>query len=34
MSEADKLFEDLGYKKEDYSPNVIYYTNIFNDDIY
>ena len=34
MSEADKLFKDLGYKKEDYSPNVIYYTNIFNDDIY
>lgn len=34
MSEADELFKDLGYKKEDYSPNVIYYTNIFNDDIY
>lgn len=34
MSEADKLFKDLAYKKEDYNPDVIYYTNIFNDDIY
>ena len=34
MSEADKLFKDLGYKKEDYNPDVIYYTNIFNDDSY
>ena len=31
MSEADKLFEELGYEKEEYNPDVIYYTsNILN----
>ena len=31
MSEADKMFEELGYEKEEYNPDVIYYTsNILN----
>ena len=29
MSEADKLFKELGYKKETYNPDVIYFTNIY-----
>ena len=34
MSEADILFEELGYKKETYNPDVIYFTNMFTDTIY
>ena len=34
MSEADKLFEELGYEKEEYNPNVIYYTSNILDTIY
>lgn len=34
MSEADKLFEELGYEKETYNPDVIYFTNKFIDTIY
>lgn len=34
MSEADKLFKELGYKKETYNPDVIYFTNIYIDTIY
>ena len=34
MSEADRLFEELGYKKEEYNPDVIYFTNKFLEDIY
>lgn len=34
MSEADKFFEELGYEKEEYNPDVIYFTNKFFDDIY
>lgn len=34
MSEADKLFEELGYQKEEYNPDVIYFTNKFIDTIY
>ena len=34
MSEADKLFEVLGYEKEEYNPDVIYYTSNILDTIY
>ena len=34
MSEADKLFEELGYEKEEYNPDVIYYTSNILDTIY
>lgn len=34
MSKADKLFEELGYEKEEYNPNVIYYTSNILDTIY
>ena len=34
MSEADRLFEELEYKKEEYNPDVIYFTNKFLEDIY
>ena len=34
MSEADKIFEELGYEKEEYNPNVIYYTSNILDTIY
>lgn len=31
---ADKLFSELGYKKETYNPDVIYFTNMYIDTIY
>lgn len=34
MSKADKLFEELGYEKEEYNPDVIYYTSNILDTIY
>ena len=34
MSEADKMFEELGYEKEEYNPDVIYYTSNILDTIY
>ena len=34
MSEADKLFEDLGYQKEEYNPDIIYFTHKLIDTIY
>lgn len=34
MSEADKIFEELGYEKEEYNPDVIYYTSNILDTIY
>ena len=34
MSEADKLFDELGYEKEEYNPDVIYYTSNILDTIY
>ena len=34
MSEADKLFEELGYEKEEHYTDVIYYTSNILDTIY
>lgn len=34
MSEADEMFEELGYEKEEYNPDVIYYTSNILDTIY